>query len=472
MSSLEERLLRLEARVTELEAENAALRQAVAARDARIEALLTELGRNSSNSGKPPSSDPPGMRDKRPGRQPSAKSAGGQPGHKGHRRELLPATRSTDRFPTRCSGCKGGLPKLSHGEPLIHQVVEIPRIVADVSQWVLHAVQCPNCSCVTRAKLPRGVPRGMVGPHLMALITLFIAGYKMSRRQVQEMLADVLGITLSLGTISNTEARVADLLETAYGEAAEAVNAADAKNLDATSWRQSGAQRTLWVYASRLATVFSIVADGTTESLRTLVSSLTGILMTDRGKQFTFWAMEKRQICWAHLLRKFAEFQQHSDQAVSNLGDGLVLITQGMLHHWHRVRDGTMTREEFSRVVVPQAELHIHRMLDELVALQRRGVSGACEDILKHQEALFTFAKVAGVEPTNNHAERELRDFVLWRKTSLGSQSDRGDRFAERAMTVLATLKKHERQPLAFLEDTIVAALHRRPSPKLLPATP
>jgi transposase len=182
--------------------------------------------------------------------------------------------------------------------------------------------------------------------------------------------------------------------------------------------------------------------------------------------------MEKRQICWAHLLRKFAEFQQHSDQAVSNLGDGLVLITQGMLHHWHRVRDGTMTREEFSRVVVPQAELHIHRMLDELVALQRRGVSGACEDILKHQEALFTFAKVAGVEPTNNHAERELRDFVLWRKTSLGSQSDRGDRFAERAMTVLATLKKHERQPLAFLEDTIVAALHRRPLPKLLPATP
>jgi transposase len=98
-------------------------------------------------------------------------------------------------------------------------------------------------------------------------------------------------------------------------------------------------------------------------------------------------------------------------------------------------------------------------------------VSGACEDILKHREALFTFAVVPGVEPTNNHAERELRDFVLWRKTSLGSQSDRGDRFAERAMTVLATLKKHDRQPLAFLEDTIVAALQRRPSPKLLPAT-
>jgi transposase len=141
----------------------------------------------------------------------------------------------------------------------------------------------------------------MIGPQLMALITLFIAGYKMSRRQVQEMLADVLGITLSLGTISNTEARVADLLEPAYGEAAEAVNRDSAKNLDATSWRQCGAQRTLWVYASRLATVFSIMADGTTESLRTLVSSLTGILMADRGKQFTFWAMDKRQICWAHL---------------------------------------------------------------------------------------------------------------------------------------------------------------------------
>lgn len=482
MSLLEARFAKLEHRVQVLEAENAALKAENtelkaenAALRVRVADLETKLGQNSGNSGKPPSSDPPGARDDKPARPSSGKAPGAQPGHRGHRRDLVPVnqvTRSSDRFPLACRACRTKLPNISEGEPHIHQVIEIPAIVADVSQWILHAVRCPRCRTVTRAKLPRGTPAGMLGPNLMALITLFVAGYKMSRRTVQEMLSDVLGVTISLGTISNAEEKVSNWLAPAHDEAARAVDRARAKNLDATTWRQSGEHRTLWVFASKLATVFHIVSDGTADTLRRLIGSLGGVLMTDRGTQFGFWAMAKRQICWAHLIRKFVAFSEHGEPEVKRLGTGLLLVAQSLLHHWHRVRDGTLERERFATVVVPNAEELIIRMLDEGVALKRRGVSGACSDILKHRAALFTFASASGVAPTNNHAERELREFVLWRKTSLGSQSDRGDRFAERTMTVLATLKKQGRHPLTYLKDAINASLRNAPIPSLIPLTP
>ena len=468
MSTAEERIAKLEALVERLLAENATLK-------ARVAELETQLGQNSRNSGKPPSSDPPSVRDERAQRPSAGNAPGAQPGHKPRRRELLPpekVTSNTERYPKACRSCKSTLPPISEGEPLIHQVVEIPAIVADVAQYVLHAVRCPHCRVVTRARLPRGVPAGMLGPNLMALIALFVAGYKISRRNVQKILGDVLGVKLSLGTISNAEEKVSDALEDAHDEAARAVDRARAKNADATTWLQRGDGRTLWVIASKLATVFHIVGDGTRETFKSLLQSLGGVLMTDRATQFGFWAMQKRQICWAHLIRKFVAFSEHSDPEVSRLGQTLVLLSQAMLSRWHRVRDGTLSRERFASVDARNAEAVIVAHLERGVALRRRGVSGACEDILEHRAALFTFATAPGVEPTNNHAERELRGFVLWRKTSLGSQSERGDRFAERMMTVLATLRKHGRHPLAYLREAVAAGLRNAPTPALIPITP
>jgi transposase len=75
----------------------------------------------------------------------------------------------------------------------------------------------------------------------------------------------------------------------------------------------------------------------------------------------------------------------------------------------------------------------VEGFLDRGALMGVRGISGSCADILKHRAALWTFVAEEGVEPTNNHAERELRDFVLWRKKSFGSQSDRGCRFAARS---------------------------------------
>jgi transposase len=214
-------------------------------------------------------------------------------------------------------------------------------------------------------------------------------------------------------------------------------------------------------------TVFAITANGTREALQDFVTRVKGILVSDRAAQFTFWAMNQRQICWAHLARRFVEFAQR-DGETGRIGESLVLLTPALFHQIHRVRDGTMKKSELKEFVVNLAP-HVEGLLERAVALKHPGVSKACANILSHREALWTFVHVRGVEATNNHAERELRRFVLWRRRSFGSQSEQGDRYAERIMTVAHSLRKQQRGPLEFLIATFAAQIGRTPAPSLLP---
>jgi transposase len=107
--------------------------------------------------------------------------------------------------------------------------------------------------------------------------------------------------------------------------------------------------------------------------------------------------------------------------------------------------------------------------LTRAVAADIKGLSGSCADILAHKEALWTFAERDDVEPTNNHAERELRAFVLWRKRSFGTQSQRGNLFAERLMTVAHTARKQHKNVLAFL-TACCQAESNAPPPSLFDA--
>jgi len=458
-----------DARIAQLEAQVAELL-------ARIEELEARLGQNSSNSNRPPSSDAPADRQARRGKAPSGRTRGGQPGHKGWKRELLPpekVNRTRERFPKRCRrrGCGKLLPRRPNGEPLRHQVLEVPPIEPDVTEYRLHSVAC-ECGKVTRATLPAGVPRGMCGPRLTALIGMLTGVYKLSRREAARLLGDVLGVDISLGALSESESDLSDAVEVPVEEARIYASEQPAKNVDATGWRQAGFARTLWTIATPLVTVFGIVTDGSRASLRGLFASIRGILITDRGTQFGFWAMDQRQICWAHLVRKFAAFAEH-DGPVGKLGEDLLFWSQAMLHYWHLARDGTMSRRRF-RTVMVSIRPFVESLLARGQRLGVRGVSGACEDILEHRLALWTFVDHEGIEPTNNHAERELRGFVLWRKKSFGSRSHRGDRFAARIMTVAHSLRKQNRHVLEYLTEACTAALSNRPAPSLLPsmATP
>ena len=166
----------------------------IAQLEARIAQLEELLRRNSSNSSRPPSSDSPSQRAGRPSRPPSGRKPGGQPGHEAHMRAPLPAdqvTRHERRDPKHCRRCAASLSSGRRLEPLRHQVVEIPQIVPDVTEYILGRRCCPVCDTVTTALLPEGVPQGMCGPRLSSLIVLLTGVYHLSRRNTGALLQDV-----------------------------------------------------------------------------------------------------------------------------------------------------------------------------------------------------------------------------------------------------------------------------------------
>lgn len=298
----EERAAELQCRVDELGAELVVRDQRIAKLTSENARLRGQLGKNSQNSSKPPSSDSPkerAARRKKRRKRSTGRRRGGQPGHKGHQRELIPSeqvTRTEERYPETCRRCDKDLAEVSHGEPVRHQTVEVPKVQPDVLEQRLHAVLC-GCGTTTRAKPASGTPSGMCGPNLMAQITLMVGFYRLSRRDAVALCGDMLGVRISLGALSNVERRVSDMLAPAHTEAAKLVQAADVKHADATGWFHKSAGRTLWVIASTLASVFHIVGDGTQARFKELLGTLRGVLITDRGSQFGFWAMDKRQIC-------------------------------------------------------------------------------------------------------------------------------------------------------------------------------
>ena len=466
-----------EARIVELEAELLARDARIAEQDARIEALmrqvaeLTErLGRNSGNSNLPPSSDSPGERANRnKSKSGKGKRRGGQPGHRGSRRELLASEHVddfVDFFPERCDHCSHALPQTPDAHAKRYQFTELPAFEPHTTEYRRHKVQCLCCGKTTRAAYDaQKIPCSPFGPRLMSAVALLTGVYHLSRRRAVELLSDLVGVRISLGAVSRVEERVSEAVAPAVEEAHERVIHAAVKHTDGTTWLQAGVMLSLWTIATACATVFKIVSNGRAQTLLPLYGELRGILVSDRATALKFWAMERRQICWAHLLRKFISFEEQADE-VGDFGRELLQYTGLLFEYWTDFREGRLSRHELRTWMAP-VRAQFEALLQRVVDAEVDEVSGSCADILAHRAALWNFVEHEGVEPTNNHAERELRAFVLWRKRSFGTQSERGNRFAERLMTIAHTARKQGKNVLELLTACCVARLDGGTCPSL-----
>jgi transposase len=436
-----------------------------------VATLMERLNRNSRNSPLPPSSDGPGARSssEQKNKGDAQRKRGGQPGHGGHKRQLLPAEQVdhvVDLFPEQCENCWQPLPRESDGDPTRYQVTEMPPVRPQTTEYRRHAVTCA-CGYTTLAKVDE-MPASPFGPRMMSLVALLTGVYHLSRRQTVVLMHDLLGVHLSLGAVSAVEERVSVALEPAVNEAWKKIDTSTVKHADATSWLQAGKLRSLWTIATKAMTVFRILIDGSTESIRPLFGACLGILVSDRATVFSFWAMVRRQICWAHLLRKFVSFSER-DGPARTFGRELLDYAALVFRYWRDHRAGAIDRETYRAWMAP-VRAQVEDCLARAVAADIREVSGSCADILAHKEALWTFVERDDVEPTNNHAERELRAFVLWRKRSFGAQSERGNVFAERVMTVAHTARKQGKNVLAFITDCCRAQLEKTVGPSLFTA--
>lgn len=464
VNALAEEVARLRQENIELRAENMRLK-------VRVSELEERLGQNSKNTSKPPSSDPP-WRPPPPPKTRSGRKPGGQPGHKGHQRELVPEADVDEIIPvkpTQCRDCGAAL----HGEdpaPHRHQVAEIPKITPNITEYQLHALCCGRCNTVTTADLPPGVPCGAFGPHAVAITSLLTGFYRLGRRSAVEALGDLFGLHISLGSITACEQITSAVLAEPVAEAQDYVKGQPVKQADETSWFE-GTSRTrvwLWVAFTEQVTVFLIRASRGTDSAKELLGQTLGVLVTDRWCGYTWWPLRWRQLCWAHIKRHFQAFIDTGNKEAGSIGQALLVEEKILFEWWYRVRDGTLARSTF-RTYTIALRRRVKALLLRGSVCGHGKTEGTCRELLKLEPAMWTFVRLAGVSPTNNASERAIRRGVIWRKLCFGTHSEAGSRFAERMLTVTATLRQQKRGAVDYVTSGIEASLRGERPQSLLP---
>jgi transposase len=451
----------------------------VTALQAEAQDLRTRLGQDSSNSSRPPSSDSPKAsaqnRAKRK-RTPTGRNRGGQPGHPGRFRALLPPEQVDDIVvvtPEVCGHCGQPFPAAEprrRSRPWRRQVVEfVGKLSVRVTEYQLQVRRCASCGKRTGAALPAGVPASAFGPQLTAVVAMLTGRFRLTHREVREVLATLWDVAVSLGGVARLQQVQSAAIETPYTEVREAIKQAAVVNMDETSWREDKHRAWLWTVVTATLTVFLIDPTRSGAVVDTLLGEkYAGVVGSDRYAAYSRFAAKRRALCWAHLKRDFAALAEREGEAEALGRWGLAEIAR-MFVLWHRFRAGEFDRAELIRRMVP-----LQARMGRLLRRGREGTdpkaAGLCRELTKWWDALWTFTRVEGVEPTNNVSERALRPAVLWRKGSFGSDSPAGSRFVERLMTVAATCRQQGRQLLDFLVAAGEAALNGTPAPSLLSA--
>jgi transposase len=412
--------------------------------EARLAELEARLQQRSRNSDRPPSSDPP--YEKPTARSGAQGRPGAKPGHPGHRQALLEPTQVIAVKP---EACPCGQQEFPEATPYYtHQVVELPEIQMLVTHVVLHEARCPQCGRVTKAQAPPAVAAGH-GPRLTALIGELSGSQRDSRSTVQEFCQSVLGVPISRGAIQRAVDRVSAAITPHYEVIAKQARCAPVNYIDETAWYQHGVLAWLWVMVNTTVAFFKVQASRSKGAFEDLVERWAGILVSDGYGVYCQW-VHARQTCLAHLIRRARGLSERKDPELAWFGRRVLAELQRLVH-WATVPPTAgAVQTWYARMV---------QLLNQYRA--RQDEAGKLARTLEREMgALWTFVVEAGVEPTNNRAERALRFAVLWRRMMHGSYHEKGDRWVERLLSLRETCRLRGRPTFPVLVDAVTCSFH------------
>jgi transposase len=305
---------------------------------------------------------------------------------------------------------------------------------------------------------------------VQAITALGTGAYHLSKRTPQTMLAALFGVSIGLGTVANLEQATVQALAEPVAEARAFGQAQPTASLDETGWREGQQRAWRWTLVTTWVTVVVVRRSRGSKVARELLGERCwGGLGTDRWSAYTWSPTWRRQVGWAPLRRDIEAMLERGGRS-QEIGEAWRVQVRLMCQWWHRVRAGTLAHTRFASDMRPIRQ-EVERLLE---AGQTCGVpktEGTCREILNMRQALWTFVRHEGVEPTNHAAERAIRPGVLWRQGSFGTQSPDGSRFVETMMTVVATLKQQHRNVLDDVLEACEAVLCSQPAPSLLPTS-
>jgi len=410
----------------------------------RTEKLEVQTKMNSQNSSKPPSSDSP-FNKKKEKKKKNKRKRGGQKGHKGHQQQMLEPTKVENILPQDCDCGRLVIDPHSIKAFYTHQHIELPKFKMDVTHFILHQGKCDCCGKTVKAKVPTEFNSGY-GCRLSAVIAELSGSHGASRQTVQDFCQSVLGFAISTGAIQRIIDRASEAILPIYNAIGQQARQAQVNGVDETSWFQTGKLQWLWTMVNHVVAFFMIHPNRSKEAFNQLVEDWKGILISDNYGVYVNWA-NKRQTCLAHYIRKARDLAERKDQSIKKFGESIAKELQLLCHWAKKPPDEKQWTGFYSRLLL-------------LLMLYEGGDDDAgqlARSIAREIETLWVFLDENGVEPTNNRAERALRFAVLWRKRSYGTQSDKGNRWVERILSLKQTCRMRKMPSFPILANAIDA---------------
>jgi len=448
IESLYQEIARFKVDMDLLKAENEVLKS----ENARFKDLL---GLNSQNSSIPSSKEL--YKSKKLSRKPSGRKQGAQPGHKGHKRSEMVADEVIKvDLPSKCL-CGGEIRPC--GKPHIHRKIDLPEIKPHVIDYHLESGRCRLCNKKQKSELPEGVTIDLFGPRVKAMIGSLGGFYKNSKRDIERILKDLFNLDISLGTISHNEGRIASVCKEEYEKIEQSLSYSKLLHIDETSHYNKGKMGWCWLFSSAEATMIKLEK---TRGKKVLENSVFGpkdnIIVSDRYAAYNYFAVENRQICWAHLARDFARLANSSYKEVSVMGEKLTVLAREVFALQRALKAKEIGLLQFFRRIKKLRKRSWY-YLKNLSYLERSAIhaSRVAKNIMKSESMMWKFIEDPLLIPlTNNHAERQIRHYVIYRKNSYFTQSERGNRFLERIMSLYMTWKQENLNPVVKLLDQLM----------------
>ena len=422
--------------------------------------LREQITRNSKNSSKPPSSDQKGNTDSNQSKKERKK-------RKGKARTPFPpekVDRHIQCFQENCPHCGSSAIQLNGQPAETLQQAELPEIKATVTEYQLLKYGCETCGKNSVAPLPVGVPDSAFGPKLMGLMVTLTGVFHLAKREAVQLLKELYGIDMGLGSVSNIEERVSEALDPIYQRIHSFVMESKlCKHFDETGWRDQGKRHYIWLASCSQAAVYMIDRHRSSEAFLKLftVNPDDVSVVTDRYAVYSIF--KTHQYCLAHLIREFHNYAER-DGPDKQIGEALERELKKACHIHKMYREGEITLVERNRRI-GHLKRKMERDLEDGMANGSDDLFKLSETLLDDFDKLWTFTKTLGMEPTNNLAERDLRKLVIWRRKSYGTRSDRGKRFVERITTVAQTLKRRSQNILSFIQEVVIGFYSKSATP-------
>jgi len=422
-----------------------------------LETKVAKLLKNSSNSGKRPSSDditkPKSGKKKKKGKR----KIGGQPGHKRHDRPLFTPDQIDESHPyilVSCPNCHGEV-SITDGEPRIFQQVELPKVPLIRTEHRSYPVWCPTCNEIHYMPFPPEVYKeGLFKERLTSLVAYMKNVCHASFSTIRKYIRDVIGEKVSRGYLRKLIEKVSRSLEAPYNELLDRLPLETIVNVDETGHKENGDKFWTWVFKAELYVLFKIdKSRGSKVLIDVLGKEFDGVLGCDYFSAYRKYMKDFNvtiQFCIAHLIRDLRFGQR-------------IRWCSGMTPEAFKIA------LDFAKQQIMSAALdNVPSKMNEMGKEEKREAKNMATRFRLRGEAYFEFITTPGIDPTNNVAEQAIRFIVIDRHVTQGTRSIKGRQSNERLWTVIATCSLQGRSAFHFILESVKAYFHDKPAPSLL----